>query len=97
MKITWTPEAENDRLEIFLFIAADNPLAAIHMDERFGETAAGLAEFPHAGRNGISPGTREVLPHESYRLVYEIKEGEVIILTLTHTSRLWPPVRDEKK
>jgi len=44
------------------------------------------------GRSGKIPGTRELLPHESYRLVYEIV-GETV-LALVHTSRRWPAERN---
>ena len=46
------------------------------------------------GRAGKVSGTREIFPHESYRLIYEIEDDTVWILTLVHTSRQWPPERD---
>ena len=46
------------------------------------------------GQSGKIPGTRELIPHESYRLVYEIDGETVWILTLVHTARQWPPVRE---
>ena len=92
MKIVWTAEAEDDRDSIMDYIAADNPVAAIRMDEIFGAAAARLSDHPNMGRPGSIPGTRELIPHENYRLVYEI-DGEVVwILTLIHTARQWPPV-----
>jgi plasmid stabilization system protein ParE len=36
------------------------------------------------------PGTRELIPHESYRLVYEVEGDTVWILALVHTARMWP-------
>ena len=33
MKIAWATAAEQDRADIMDYIAADNPLAAIQMDE----------------------------------------------------------------
>ena len=45
------------------------------------------------GRPGQIPGTRELIPHESYRLVYEVQADTVWILALAHTARLWPPNR----
>nr|WP_232516617.1 type II toxin-antitoxin system RelE/ParE family toxin [Thauera sp. K11] len=74
------------------YIAADNPLAAVSMDELFSDAAARLARHPMLGRPGTIPGTRELIPHESYRLVYEIDNDTVWILTLVHTTRQWPPV-----
>jgi hypothetical protein len=37
------------------------------------------------------PGTRELVPHESYLLVYEVVIQETVwILALVHTARQWP-------
>ncbi len=90
MIVTWTPEAEQDRSDIMDYIAADDPLAAIRMDDLFSETAELLADQPFIGKRGIVAGTREWIPHPSYRLVYEVDQDTVFILALVHTSRLWP-------
>lgn len=47
------------------------------MDELFSDAAARLAEHPKLGTLGKIPGTRELIPHESYRLVYEIDDETV--------------------
>ncbi len=77
------------------YIAADNSRAAITMDELFGSVAARLADFPMLGRPGQIVGTREVIAHENYRLIYEIDEaGKIVwILALIHVARRWPPGR----
>ncbi|MBU0498884.1 MAG: type II toxin-antitoxin system RelE/ParE family toxin [Gammaproteobacteria bacterium] len=94
MRVIWTPEAQQDRVDIWDYIAADNPQAAVRMDALFSDAAARLAGHPRLGRPGKIPGTRELIPHESNRLVYEIKNETVWILTLVHTARQWPPVRN---
>ena len=38
-------------------------------------------------------GTRELIPHEIYRLVYQIARGTVWALALVHIARQWPPAR----
>ena len=93
MKVLWTPEAEQDRSDIWLHLAADNPRAAARTDELFSDAAARLADHPKLGRPGKISGTRELVVHESYRLVYEIEGEAVWVLTLVHTARQWPPVR----
>jgi addiction module RelE/StbE family toxin len=90
MKIYWAAVAEQDRAEILEFIAQDNPRAAVAMDERFVAAVARLADHPLIGRTGLIPGTRELIPHESYRLVYEVEGDTVWILALVHTARMWP-------
>ena len=91
MKVEWTLSALRDKDDIFLYIAAQDVDAALRMDALFDKAAARLAEFPYLGHPGDQPDTREILPHRSYRLVYEIRDGTVFVLTLIHTARLWPP------
>jgi addiction module RelE/StbE family toxin len=93
MRVYWASSAEQDRADIFDYISLDNPLAAIRMDELFGAAAGRLAEHPLMGRPGQIPGTRELIPHESYRIVYEVQGDAVWILGLVHTARMWPPRR----
>lgn len=91
MTVFWTPAALQDRSDIWDYIAADNPGAAMRMDLLFSEAAARLARHPRLGRPGRIEGTREWIPHESYRLVYEIDGDRVWVLALVHTARQWPP------
>jgi toxin ParE1/3/4 len=90
MRVFWASSAEQDRVEIFEFIARDNPIAAVRVDELFGRSAARLAEQPLLGLPGVVAGTRELIVHEIYRLVYEVDGDVVWILTLVHTAQLWP-------
>jgi addiction module RelE/StbE family toxin len=91
--IRWTPEARQDRADIWDYLLERDADAAVRIDEMFSATVSRLADHPRLGHEGEIPGTREMTPHRSYRLVYEI-DGDVIwILTLIHTKRLWPPLR----
>jgi toxin ParE1/3/4 len=95
VKVLWTPEAEQDRADIWDFIAADNPPAAERMDRLFSDAAGQLVDHPRSGHAGKVPGTRDLIPHESYRLVDEVEEDAetVWVLALVHTSRLWPSLK----
>lgn len=94
MRLVWTPEARQDRFEIWAGIAADDPYAAARMDELFGTTVKRLMDHPELGREGLVLGTREFIVHESYRLVYEFdsRNDQVWILAVVHTHRQWPPI-----
>jgi toxin ParE1/3/4 len=94
VRVVWTPEAEQDRADVWDYIAADDPHAAARIDELFTDLAARLAEHPNLGKPGKIAGTRELIPHESYCMVYEIEQETVWVLALVHTARLWPPVHD---
>jgi len=94
VNVRWTASARLDRLDIMDYIAAENPRAALRMDQLFSDAASSLAEFAMRGRPGLVPGTRELFPHEAYRLVYEVDGDTVWILALLHASRQWPPLRE---
>ena len=94
MKVCWTPEAEDDRSQIFDYIAADSPRSANKIDELFSKAAARLADHPQYGRAGRIPGIREIVAHKSYCLVYEIEQDPVWALALVHTAKQWPLVAD---
>ena len=97
MKIVWTPEAERDRAAIWNYLEARNPAAALRIDRLFSEAVARLADFPMIGHEGEIAGTRELTPHRSYRLVYEVAAETVWILVLIHTRRQWPPLSAARK
>lgn len=91
MKLLWSAKARQRRDEIFDYIAADNPQAALWLDEQFSKTAQRIQNFPQSGRIGRVAGTRETVVHENYILVYEIKADKIVILTVHHTSQKYPP------
>jgi plasmid stabilization system protein ParE len=93
MKIIWTPSAAQDRADIWNYLYAVNPLAAIEMDSRFSDAMSRIARHPESGPVGIIAGTRELIPHQSYRVVYELAQDAIWILALVHTTRQWPPER----
>ena len=92
MKVEWTDASIADRTAIFDHIEADNPRAAADLDDVFVAAARLLRQHPEMGRPGKVPGTRELLPHRHYRLVYAVTQDAVQILAIAHTSRQWPPV-----
>lgn len=93
MKVRWMAAARQDRTDIVDYIAVEDLHAALKMDELFSDAANRLAAHPKLGREGKIPGTRELIPHPSYRLVYEIDGDTIWVLTLIHAARLWPPVQ----
>ena len=46
MRLFWTPEALDDRRAIYDYIEADNPLAALNLDELFSEKVRNLIDHP---------------------------------------------------
>jgi addiction module RelE/StbE family toxin len=91
MKLFWTPEAIQDRDEIYDYIEANNPVAALALDELFSEKANRLADHPALGHPGRAIGTREWVAHQNYILIYDTAGDVVRVLRVMHAARQWPP------
>lgn len=90
VKLVWTRPAAADRREIRAYIAQDNPSAALALDERFSEMAGRLIDHPQLGRVGRVAGTRELVAHPNYILVYDVIADSVRVLRVLHAARQWP-------
>ena len=91
MKLTWSAFALSDRDAIFTYIEADNPAAAILIDERIVSAARRLLDFPASGRLGRIAGTRElVINGTPYVAAYATTETTVRILRVLHGAQEWP-------
>ena len=64
----------------------------MRIDQLFGDAVNRLATNSKLGVNGKVAGTRELTPHASYRLVYEIAADEIWVLAVVHTARNWPQI-----
>ena len=87
---TWKQAALDDRQRIVAFIADDNPMAAIALGDALMEKAGQLDAFPMSGRTGRVQGTRELVVHSHYVLVYRVMGGAAEVLRVLHTSQRWP-------
>ena len=91
MKLTWTWTAIADRHKIYDHIEADNPRAAVNLDNIFEEKASQLLKYMNMGRLGRVSGTRElVISGTQYLMIYRYDKSSVIILRILHGAQQWP-------
>jgi addiction module RelE/StbE family toxin len=91
LKIVWSPFALSDRDGIFTHIEADNPAAAIAIDERIVAAISRLRDFPQSGRTGRLAGTRElVIVGTPYVAAYQLTDSMIRILRVLHGAQRWP-------
>jgi toxin ParE1/3/4 len=91
LRIRWRPLAEADRDAIIDYIAQDNPLAAIELGDTINERVAELSAYPKLHRLGRVKGTREMVVHPNYLVVYRIRRDSIKIVRVLHSARQWPP------
>ena len=87
MKLFWTPEAVRDREEIYEYISADSPESALNLDELFEEKVRHQPVFPALGRPRRLDGTRELLVHRNYFMVYDVRDEQIRIVRVLHGAR----------
>ena len=91
MRVRWFRHALLDLEEIETYIAKDNPAVAVDVIVKIIKAVSLLKEQQGIGRAGRVPGTKElVVPGLPYIVPYRVKDGEVQMLRVYHTSRKWP-------
>lgn len=91
-QVLWTDLALADRERIVRYIAEDNLAAALTLLDRFDAVGDQLEKFPMSGRQGRVTGTREMVVHENYIVVYTLAMDVVHIVNVLHAAQLWPPI-----
>jgi toxin ParE1/3/4 len=87
---TWRPAAVADRKRITAYIAKDNPRAAVALGDMLFAKALQLDQHPLLGRIGHAPGTRELVVHPNYILIYRVNGSAVEILRIKHAAQQSP-------
>ena len=86
MRIFWTEQAIADLAEIENYIAQDKPQAAGRVANYLLGSVEHLAEFPHLGKAGRRPETRElIIP--PYLITYRLRPDRLEILSVWHGRR----------
>ena len=88
-RIVWTETGLSDLERHTEYIRKDSPKNAAMVNRRIRETVKLLKQFPELG--SVVPEfedstIRELLVY-SYRVIYEIQEGQCLILFIFHGSR----------
>lgn len=79
MIVEWRAKAREERHSIFDYIAADNPVAALELDDEIERKTDALPGHPELYRAGRVRGTREMVLGPNYILVYRVLKQAGII------------------
>jgi toxin ParE1/3/4 len=90
LPIRWRASAVDDLEEIVAYISARNPVAARGLRDRIETCVLPLSSHPYLFRSGRVPGTREIVAHPNYIVVYRVLADAVEIVSVVHTARNYP-------
>jgi len=91
-KYQFTSQAASDLVEIWNFIAEDNPTAADEVAEAIFRGCELLADSPHIGRfredlTSLPVRFWVVQPYSNYLIVYRPEEKPLQVIRLLHAAR----------
>ena len=90
LPIQWKVEAQEDLTAILTYIAQHNRPAALQLYNDIDHAISRLPCHPHLYRSGRVSGTREMLVHPNYVVVYRVEASAIEILAIMHTRQLYP-------
>ena len=90
MNIIWSPTSRKKIDDIVDYISLDNVDAALALVEEFESRVNDLKRNPRLGRKSPlfqDERIRDLIVRKKYLIVYEIKDDQIEILTIRHTSQ----------
>lgn len=90
LPIIWRDSARANLTQIIRYIAEEDPQAARHLKDRLESAVLPLAEHPYLYRSGRVLGTREVVVHPNYVLVYRVAADCVEVVSVLHSRQEYP-------
>ena len=90
LQIVWNDEARNDLGSILHYIAERNPSAAKGLKRLIEAAVMPAVEHPYLYRPGRVSGTREIVAHPNYVVVYQVGDDTIEIMRVLHARQQYP-------
>lgn len=90
LPIIWRSVARRHLADILRIIAADSPGAARRMKGLIEGSVVPASEHPYLFRAGRVPGTREIVAHPNYVVVYQVAATGIEVVAVLHTRQHYP-------
>jgi len=90
LQIVWTDEARHDLRNLIDYVSARNPPASKRILALLEAAITPAVEHPYLFRPGRQPGTREIVVHPNYILVYEVLDGLLNVVRVLHARQKYP-------
>ncbi|KOX66568.1 type II toxin-antitoxin system RelE/ParE family toxin [Pseudomonas sp. MS-1(2024)] len=89
MLVEWRPLARAQLSEILEYISDRNLVAASELYKNIEAAISALPQHPYLYRFGRVPGTREIVVHPNYLVVYRVT-NRIEIVTVLHARQEYP-------
>jgi len=89
MLVEWRPEARAELRAILNYILERNVVAASDLNQAIEVATSALPQHPYLYRLGRMSGTREIIVHPNYLVVYRVTH-QIEILAVLHARQEYP-------
>ena len=89
MLVEWRPLARAQLSEILEYISDRNLVVASELYKNIEAAISALPQHPYLYRFGRVPGTREIVVHPNYLVVYRVT-NRIEIVTVLHARQEYP-------
>jgi addiction module RelE/StbE family toxin len=89
VQVDWRPEARTQLWQTLNYIADRNAVAASQLNAAIEAATSALPLHPYLYRFGKVAGTREIVVHPNYVVVYRVTD-RIEILNLLHARQAYP-------
>jgi toxin ParE1/3/4 len=91
LRVLWLAGAREDLKSIVGYIAKHSISAAEQIKNDILRKTAELPKHPYLYRAGRLPGTRELVAHPNYVVVYRVTSKAIHIVAVFHARTTFPP------
>ena len=90
LNLVWEDDALAQFESILDYIAVQNVEAADRIELLIQERVEMLRAFPALGRPGRVEGTRELVPHPNFIIIYQSDATTIDVIRILHARRQYP-------
>jgi toxin ParE1/3/4 len=90
LDVQWTDDAVRDLQQILDYIAFDSEGAAERLNHQLSQSIRVASEFPNGFKVGRTKGTREIVAHPNYIIVYRVLIEHIDIISVLHARQEYP-------
>lgn len=90
LPVFWRVSARADLASIIRFISNESPPAARRIRGLIEDSVLPAAEHPYLYRSGRVSGTREIVAHPNYIVVYRVMAERIEVVNVLHARQEYP-------
>jgi toxin ParE1/3/4 len=88
--IVWSERALDDLDNIIAYVGVRSPQAGLRLYELIEASVRPAGEFPDMFRKGRVRGTREIVAHPNYIVVYRATVRRILVVAVIHARQKYP-------